>query len=192
MSVFLAAGTLLANLYVAYYLSKVHNEALAPMERRIAAERLRRLAAARMKEDDMGFWESAGNFLAGLGDAPAAIETAVQATGPLAPVVAPAAPLALPGAGPLAAATAGGMPRPQAGAPPAAGQRGRIMTMVVRQHPNGFVEPVKITRGGVALYRNDMVAFERVRRVARKIRKALPRTRYIKVKASGAHKHKKK
>lgn len=138
----------------------------------------------------MGFWESAGNFLSGIGGDEAATGASV----------APAQPLALPGAGPLTGAAIGGgvqkgiVPSvmPSATAPAPAGPRGRIMTMVVRQHPNGFVEPIKITRGGVALYRNDMVAFERVRRVARKIKKALPRTRYVKVKASGAHKHKKK
>ena len=68
----------------------------------------------------------------------------------------------------------GGLGVPQ---PAQASPRGRIATLVVRLVPGQGPQLLRVTPGGVALYRRDLAAYKRVQRIARKAR---PRRYYKK------------
>lgn len=64
-----------------------------------------------------------------------------------------------------------------AGAVAASGMKGRVMTLVVSQLPDGTVIPRSTTPGGVALYSRDMAAAARVKRIGKKVSKLFPKRR---------------
>ncbi len=76
----------------------------------------------------------------------------------------------------------GGPTTVQAGAARRPG--GRLMTAVARIYPDGTMEPISMTPGGVALYRRDLNACKRVRTVQKTVNRLFPVRRIGKGKAA--------
>jgi len=66
-------------------------------------------------------------------------------------------------------------------APARAGGGGRLMTAIARIYPDGSMQPVSMTPGGVALYRRDLQAVKRVKHVAHTLARIFPRRGSVKV-----------
>ena len=64
---------------------------------------------------------------------------------------------------------------PTAAAMPAV--RGKTMTAIATVYPDGRIVPKKITTGGVALYRRDLTAAKRVKRVQKEVNRLFPARR---------------